>query len=55
MTGKADNFRLVGAMLISQEVFTSLRSSKRSVTEFYESNNETSASVVAKHFFIGLQ
>jgi hypothetical protein len=55
MTGKADNFRLVGAMLISQEVSAPLRSSGPSATEFYESNNETSAPVVAKHFFIGLQ
>jgi hypothetical protein len=50
-----DNFGLAGGMLISQEVSAPLRSSSRSIAEFYERYNETSAPVPAKHFLISLQ
>jgi hypothetical protein len=39
MTTMADNFGLAGAILISQEGSTPLRSSSRSIAEFYERSN----------------
>jgi hypothetical protein len=50
MSKKADNFGPAGAMLISQEGSAPLRSSSRSISEFYEGNNQISAPVIAKHF-----
>ena len=54
MTRKADNFGLAEAMLISEEVSGPLRSSSRSIAEFYEGSIETSSPVVAKYILISL-